>query len=590
MEAVFLGALNRSITAGWLVLAVVVLRLLLKKAPKRITCLLWALVAIRLVCPFSYESALSLIPSAETVSPEILYTRSPTIQTGIPALNSAVNPLILQSFTPAVGVSANPLQIWTFLASVLWLMGIAAMLLYTLISYIRLQRRVQTAVLLRENIWQSEYVTSPFVLGIICPRIYLPFGMSEEDMTHVIAHEQTHIRRRDHWWKPLGFFLLIVYWFNPLLWMAYVLLCRDIELACDERVIRDLGGEARADYSATLLKCSVSRSSIAACPLAFGEVGVKQRVKNVLNYKKPAFWVILVAVIAGLSVAVCFLTDPAAPKIADGNFTLGDTFSFTLEPSETAYYPPEITLQDDSSPLQYTLTYSPSDLRVEFGLMAEDDGTEYLTESVGGRAIGRIRDVPAGKYRVFIRSSEKNLEYSVTAKSLTIEGNMAFDFAGTIDDTQQKARSLDAAITAAVLEENRDAHISAGEFACESHAILATEAGGPADSNQTDTMTVYALVLYQRYTYADGELAESSGSYIPTALTFDVSVSGEYMLREYWIPRDGSYYADDIREKFPGSSAQDALDDQKYIELLQKDCDTQAQTYFSGADVAAETK
>ena len=318
MTDLFIKLLNMSISASWLVLAVLVLRLLLKKAPKWLNPVLWGIVGLRLLCPFSIESALSLIPSAETVSPEIMLDATPTIDSGIPAVNSAVNPIIIETFAPTTELtSANPLQIWIPVCALLWLCGIAVMLLYTGISYLRLRHRVQMAVRLKNNIYQSENVASPFVLGMVRPKIYLPFGMSGQNMAHVIAHEEAHIARRDHWIKPIGFLLLTVYWFNPILWVAYILLCRDIELACDERVIRQLGIEARADYSEALLACSVSRKMISACPLAFGEVGVKERVKNVLNYKKPAFWIVLLAVFASIAMAVCFLTDPKQPTIQD---------------------------------------------------------------------------------------------------------------------------------------------------------------------------------------------------------------------------------------------------------------------------------
>lgn len=291
-------------------LIVAVLRLLLKKAPKWVNVLLWGLVAVRLVCPFSPESALSLIPSAQTVSPEIMMSPAPTIDSGIEAVNRVVNPVIAESFTPNPVASANPLQILIPLAALVWCVGMLLMGLYTLLSYWRLRRRVRTAVRLSGNIYQSEAVASPFVLGIVRPRIYLPFQMTPADRFHVIAHEQTHIRRRDHWWKPLGFFLLTVHWFNPLMWLAYILLCRDIELACDEKVVQTLDPEQRADYSQALLNCSISRRSIAACPLAFGEVGVKERVTNVLRYQKPGFWVVVICLVITAVIAVCFLTNP----------------------------------------------------------------------------------------------------------------------------------------------------------------------------------------------------------------------------------------------------------------------------------------
>jgi beta-lactamase regulating signal transducer with metallopeptidase domain len=310
MNELFLKIINMSISASWLVLAVLLLRFVLKKAPKWVNVLLWGIVAVRLAFPFSIESALSLIPSAETIPPNIGMNTTPTINSGINAINNAVNPIISQSNTPMAGASVNPLQITIGIFEYIWIFGMIALALYTAISYWRLHRKVDTAVRYKDNIFQSENVKSPFVLGIIKPRIYLPFNMNGQDLEHVVAHEQAHIHRKDHWWKPLGFLLLTIHWFNPLMWLAYVLLCRDIELACDEKVIKELGNEQRADYMQALVACSVNRRMIAACPLAFGEVGVKERVKSVMNYKKPAFWVIIIAVIICVGVAVCFLTNP----------------------------------------------------------------------------------------------------------------------------------------------------------------------------------------------------------------------------------------------------------------------------------------
>ena len=310
MNELFLKIINMSISASWLVLAVLILRFVLKKAPKWINVLLWGIVAIRLICPFSFESTLSLIPSAETIPLNIGMDSTPTINSGISAINNAVNPIISQSNTPMAGASINPLQITIGIYEYIWIFGMIALALYTAISYWRLHRKVDTAVRYKDNIFQSENVSFPFVLGIIKPRIYLPFKMNGQYLEYVVAHEQAHICRKDHWWKPLGFLLLMIHWFNPLMWLAYVLLCRDIELACDEKVIKELGNEQRGDYTQALVACSVNRRMIAACPLTFGEVGVKERVKSVMNYKKPALWVIIIAVIVCVGVAVCFLTNP----------------------------------------------------------------------------------------------------------------------------------------------------------------------------------------------------------------------------------------------------------------------------------------
>lgn len=319
MSGIFLKLLNLSISASWLVLVVLALRLVLKWAPKWVNVLLWGMVALRLMLPFSIESALSLIPSAETVSPEVVqFDPAPTITSGVEFIDNAVNPSLSESFAAAPLASVNPLYVWTYLAGWVWLIGLAAMLLYALVSYLRLRRCVRASIPLRENIYVCDEVPSPFILGIVHPRIYLPSALDEAQRGSVLSHERAHLARRDHWWKPLGFALLAVYWFNPLLWLAYTLLCRDIELACDERVLRGMdAGQVKA-YSSALLACSVPRRMIAACPLAFGEVGVGARVKNALRYKKPAFWVIAASVIVCIVVAVCFLTNPRTDTDAAG--------------------------------------------------------------------------------------------------------------------------------------------------------------------------------------------------------------------------------------------------------------------------------
>lgn len=312
MSGIFLKIVNMSISASYLVLAVMLLRLILKKAPKWVSVLLWGFVAVRLLCPISFESIFSVIPSAEVISPEIMLDPTPQIHTGIDALNNSIDPIIYESFAPQELVSMNPLQFWIPMAALVWLVGIAGMLIYTAVSYFLLRRKIGTAVMLEKNIFQSENVASPFVLGIINPKIYLPFRMEGQNLQYVIAHEQAHIRRKDHIWKPLGFLLLTLHWFNPLMWLGYILLCRDIELACDEKVIQEMDAGTKADYTQALVDCSVSRRSIAACPLAFGEVGVKARVRSVLHYKKPAFWIILISIIICVAVAVCFLTNPTS--------------------------------------------------------------------------------------------------------------------------------------------------------------------------------------------------------------------------------------------------------------------------------------
>lgn len=314
MDDVFLKLVNLSISASWLILAVLVLRVVLKKAPKWVMPLLWGVVALRLVCLFSIESALSLIPSAETIPSEIVTeTREPVLYEQA-TLDIVTNPTLPSAAEVPVGVSRQQAQVDFNIYSVLWLAGMAALLVHALVSAGKLKRKLATVILLRDNIYESEFVDSPFVFGVVKPNIYLPMHMDEGTAAYVIAHECAHLARRDHWWKVLGYLVLALHWFNPLVWVAYILFCRDIELACDEKVVKGLDGAARADYSQALLSCAAPKRAVAACPLAFGEGNIKTRVKSALHYKKPAFWVAAAAVLAVVIVAVCFLTNPRSER------------------------------------------------------------------------------------------------------------------------------------------------------------------------------------------------------------------------------------------------------------------------------------
>lgn len=314
MDDVFLKLVNLSISASWLILAVLVLRVVLKKAPKWVMPLLWGVVALRLVCLFSIESALSLIPSAETIPSEIVTeTREPVLYEQA-TLDIVTNPTLPSAAEVPVGVSRQQAQVDFNIYSVLWFAGMAALLVHALVSAGKLKRKLATAILLRDNIYESEFVDSPFVFGVVKPNIYLPMHMDEGTAAYVIAHERAHLARRDHWWKVLGYLVLALHWFNPLVWVAYILFCRDIELACDEKVVRGLDGAARADYSQALLSCAAPKRAVAACPLAFGEGNIKTRVKSALHYRKPAFWVAAAAVLAVVIVAVCFLTNPRSER------------------------------------------------------------------------------------------------------------------------------------------------------------------------------------------------------------------------------------------------------------------------------------
>lgn len=399
MTEFFIKLVNMSISAGWLILAAVFLRFLLKKAPKTIALLLWAIVGVRLVLPISVESVFSLVPSAETISPAIIYDASPTIHSGIAVLNDAVNPVICRSFAPETGDSVNPLGVWIEIAAVVWMIGVIAMLVYAVISCIRLSRSMSEAVKYRGNIFMSERVDSPFIFGLIRPRIYIPYGLSESELTYIEAHEQAHISRRDHIIKLIGFLVLALHWFNLLVWLAYILLCRDIELACDERVIRGLDREQRAEYSETLLLCSSKRHNTAACPLAFGEVGVRERVKNVLSYKKPALWLMILAVVLCIAAAVCFLTDPVSDEdqTIDGNtyvlFNASENMIVYVFDESEDVMKPCVALRENG---QFSFTFSAISSYIGVGeyemtddrlILRTDDGQFVYTFDIAGDTI-----------------------------------------------------------------------------------------------------------------------------------------------------------------------------------------------------------
>lgn len=334
MGDIFLKVLDMSITASWLIIAVVILRFCMKKAPRWMVCSLWVLVAVRLIFPFEIESILSLVPRTQTVHSEITNTKiNQNIPTGDNGINEPLkdmqnpvsidnsgqttthistnnhnntNAIIQQSSTE----ESHHFQMWPFGVSIIWLAGVIILLAYMGVSYLRTKNKTRVSVVFKDNIRLCDEIQSPFVFGIVKPSIYLPSDLSKEHMSHVLAHEQAHLKRYDHCWKLIGFLLLAVYWFHPLCWLSYILFCRDIEFACDEKVVKSYNLEDKKAYSNALLACGISNKNIIYCPVAFGEVGVKARIKGVLNYKKPSFWIVLVSLVACVVVAVCFLTNP----------------------------------------------------------------------------------------------------------------------------------------------------------------------------------------------------------------------------------------------------------------------------------------
>ncbi len=308
VEKMFLQVLNMSFTASFVIIFVLIARLLLKKSPKVLSYALWGVVLFRLICPFSFESMFSLLPVKSNPIPmNIVYEAIPTIDTGIPAINHTINQS-LPAATPAASI--NPLQIWIFIGSTVWLMGMAILVIYSILSLMKLQKRLKNAIHEKDNIYLAEHLDTPFVMGFTSPKIYLPASLTEEEKRYILLHEQMHIRRFDHVIKIVSFFALSLHWFNPLVWIAFFISGKDMEMSCDEAVIKKLGSDVKKKYSSSLLTLATGSRIIGGSPLAFGEGDTKGRIKNVLNYKKPKFWVILITALICVIAVFCLVSNP----------------------------------------------------------------------------------------------------------------------------------------------------------------------------------------------------------------------------------------------------------------------------------------
>lgn len=328
LSGLFTSILNMSITSSYVAIGVILVRILLKKAPKKISYALWAVVLFRLICPVSFTSAVSFLGLLnidphntagvlEYVPDNIGFMQEPAVQSGIGSLDSAVNAYLPQAAPIA---SANPMQIWMDVISLIWIAGIVVLLSCSVFSYIKIRRKLQTATLVKDSIYESDQISTAFVCGFIQPKIYVPVGVKKDDLSYILEHERTHIRRKDYLIKPIAFFALILHWFNPVMWLSFALMSRDMEMSCDESVLHKMSHDAKGGYSRSLLALSVKKAGLfAANPLAFGESHVKARIMNVLNYKKPTFWLIAVASVIAIVVGIGLFTNPVVQKTDDSS-------------------------------------------------------------------------------------------------------------------------------------------------------------------------------------------------------------------------------------------------------------------------------
>ena len=610
MDAFFLKLLNMSIAASWLILAVLVLRLILKKTPKWLTCILWGIVAIRLILPFSFESMFSLVPSAEVLPRDVITGNTFRVETGFSAIDYSLNDYLGDHYYEGVTVSTgHGSDVMTVLGSI-WLVGMLMLLAYSIFSYVKLHNKVREAALLQDGVWLCDAVKSPFILGVVNPRIYLPSAISESQMKYVLAHEHAHLKRRDHWWKPLGYLLLAVYWFNPLVWAAYILLCRDIEIACDEKVIKDMDLEEKKTYSKVLVSCSMQRRMIMACPLAFGEVGVKERVKKVLNYRKPAFWIIIGAVIACIAVAVCFLTNPSndtydikirIPAGGEGPFYYSDEeispvrSKITLSSGEGLGDTEVVLISGNiigGTEETYGPTYMtpgmPVKMNVEkgawfrVGVAMSNSTDEDIVVYVRIKGI----NVAIPDYAVDVGAVDPgfpDLSEPEELQSSSGESNSVSDT--EIFSEEQGYTDAESAITAAIMERYASSYPYEYDFACCDFVVLGEMSATPIMGETTHIITYYGWALYQKYNISEQGVEALGGSHLPLALTFELDEGG-YHLKEYWEPDSGSYFASSVRDKFPIDIFEDGIDSQKYVILQTQRCYKQAALY-SGLDTEA---
>ena len=540
-DRLYMGVLDMSKTAAMVIAVVLLVRLLLKKAPKAFSYALWAVVLFRLLCPISFETPVSIVPQLpDTSTGYNLADESIDLAGAGMAAYQAVGDLLNGGLgvqhIPTTEVTEDGMtryvmadwwSVWILFGKYVWAAGMAVMLLYSAFSYRRIKKQIEIAVPIRDNIWIADDIKSPFVIGFVRPRIYLPGNLGEKEQEYIILHEQHHIRRFDHIFKALAFLALTIHWFNPLVWLAFGLACKDMEMSCDEAVIRKLGGEVRADYSASLLTLATGRRIIAGTPLAFGEGDTKGRIRNLAKWKMPAVWVIVIAAVLCVVLAVTLLTDRTMPNESDNGITcyLGTVQDITGE---------SVTLLCDyGEERQFALA----------------DGCILPVTSIMGEHVA---------------------VYTTTQYSTALPIVTRIEF-----EEWELQSSLEEAIMSAIL-----AHHSGKYYPAECQTAHFEKL---AEVTKDDQIICYGIVLYQEYNLTDGVLEGAAGALIPTVLTFHASQSDGLYLTEYWEPRDGAYYAEDIKAKFLGQPWPDTT---KYLAEQEVGCYLQAASYY---DVGTDT-
>lgn len=601
MEALFRTVLEMSQKASVVILIILMIRLFLKKAPKKYSYLLWSVTAFRLSIPFSFESFFSIFSVAKPVE---------TLQ------KTEINRILLNpgiDFYPAITVpeigTLNPSEGETLVSSseftqsmssmqffsIIWLMGMAAMILFGIYSYRKIQYEMRTATYLKENVYESDRISSPFLLGFFHPKIYIPYGLDEEVLEIVFLHENVHLKRKDHFIKLFAFILLTIHWLNPLCWIAFKLMSKDMEMSCDEKVLSS-DAVSSVDYSRALLGFATNFKLPSPSPLAFGESNVKQRIKNALNFKKPKkVLTIAVGVLCIMVVSVC-AADPKTKleKIPDGTYVPYDVIY--LSPL-SSYYP-----QNGDSGLRYivkgdsfTIVQKESNEIIEKFESVDYEWIELASTSGIINSSSEIETFDSLFYEKLEEYSKKYYvklsEYYSLMKLddeiwIVLSDDLIWSAyaiqlqnSPVVEEAGQTTSALDEAIRYAVLPISAPYSTGQTDY-FESHVILATESVSATPqigkNDQKEQLIVYAMVLIQRYDLTDGKIVEIGGSHMPMKITFDVVDESNYQVVDVWWPKDGAYYESSIKENFPEAIWDEALDTQKYILAQIQNCSQQA--------------
>lgn len=591
MADLFYTILNMSITGSYVIIFVIIARLFLKKLPKKYSYALWAAAGFRLCCPVSFQSVFSIFSlkpfdmskaqnsNAQTlqyIDSSFAEQNYPQLTTGIPSANTVIYEEVTTG-ARFIDFKNNFMHLLPYI----WLAVLCILLIYAVFSYIKLNLQMKNAVLLKENIYQSDKASSPFISGIIKPKIYIPFGLDESTEKYVLAHERYHIKRLDHIVKPITFLILCIHWFNPLCWLAFQLMNRDMEMSCDEKVLSESNG-IKKEYSSALLSFAAGFHFPSGSPLSFCESGAKKRIKNILSYKKPAVWLSITAIILIAAFTIGCAANPKAPKIIESKLSVSENASYTA--GRVIWQSPVLSsiIKDGSQYADINITENSIKITDKNGNKIFESTNASTKEFSRNEFNNYFADMPLNGIDIskeIPASCNKLTEYIYTAENSGLHGFAVYKYNNSpafiaeinefisndknipiaitiIYELLPNTSSLENAISNAVLEYHSGKYLE-GKYKCETHYTLQTKMGSIEDNNDRTCLTAYIYKNYGEFDIKDNMLDETSGSAGYAAITFNIEENGEFLLKEYWEPRDGGLLQKDLNRVFPNGIVDD---------------------------------